>query len=237
MMLEWLLAPVDASRAHDIATYAAWHARAMMLAWIVLFPLGIGAARFFKITPKQNWPAERDNKTWWFAHLGLQYSGGVVVLAALGLIWFAPGRSSALGLHGWFGWTAIVLCAAQFLGGWLRGSKGGPEEQAEGKPLAGDHYDMTTRRRIFEHVHKVAGYVALLAALAAFVNGLWAANAPRWMWLSIGVWLLALAGLSVRLQRRGSTADTYQAIWGPDPAHPGNQLRPIGWGVRRRDKV
>ena len=36
-----------------------------------------------------------------------------------------------------------------------------------------------------------------------------------------------------RLQRQGRCIDTYQAIWGPDPRHPGNRLKPVGWGVRR----
>lgn len=240
-MLAWLLDPIDALRAHDVALHTAWHGRAMTLAWVVLFPLGIFAARFYKITPKQNWPERLDNKAWWYAHLALQCSGGVAVTVAIILIWPGnwagnwPGKIGTAGVHAWLGWSAVTLCAVQFLGGWLRGSKGGPEEQAIGKPLAGDHYDMTRRRRFFEYAHKVTGYAALLAAVAALINGLWAANAPRWMWLVIAAWLIALVALAIRLQRRGFTADTYQAIWGPSQDHPGNRVQPIGWGIRRRD--
>jgi hypothetical protein len=36
----------------------------------------------------------------------------------------------------------------------------------------------------------------------------------------------------VTLQRRGLAVDTYQAIWGPDPQHPGNATPP-GWGMNR----
>ena len=180
-MLAWLLDPIDALRAHDVALHTAWHGRAMTLAWVVLFPLGIFAARFYKITPKQNWPERLDNKAWWYAHLALQCSGGAAVTVAIILIWpgnwagNGPGKIGTAGVHAWLGWSAVTLCAVQFLGGWLRGSKGGPEEQAIGKPLAGDHYDMTRRRRFFEYAHKVTGYAALLAAVAALINGLWAA--------------------------------------------------------------
>lgn len=234
-MVEWLLAPIDISRAHDVPLFVAWHARFMTLAWIVLFPLGIGAARFFKITPKQDWPERIDHKGWWYAHLTLQYGGGLAVLVALSLIWSAHGRSGTAGVHAWFGWIAVALCTMQFIGGWLRGSKGGPAEHAAGMPLDGDHYGMTKRRRIFEHGHKRLGYVAMIVALVAVFNGLWAANAPRWIWLVIGAWLFVLLALALRLQRRGFAVDTYQAIWGPSPLHPGNRMKPIGWGIRRRD--
>ena len=63
--------------------------------------------------------------------------------------------------------------------------------------------------------------------------GLLIVDAPRWMALILGVWWLILMAAFTRLQAAGRCIDTYQAIWGPDPAHPGNHLRPIGWGVRR----
>lgn len=37
----------------------------MVLAWVILLPLGVLIARFFKITPHQSWPASPDNKFWW----------------------------------------------------------------------------------------------------------------------------------------------------------------------------
>lgn len=43
----------------------------MVVAWGVLLPLGILIARFFKVTPRQRWPAELDNKFWWYSHLTL----------------------------------------------------------------------------------------------------------------------------------------------------------------------
>ncbi|MGL4239726.1 MAG: cytochrome b561 domain-containing protein, partial [Beijerinckiaceae bacterium] len=110
---------------------------------------------------------------------------------------------------------------------------GGPTEPS----VRGDHYDMTARRRAFEHLHKSAGYLALALGVAAIVTGLWQANAPRWMWIALAAWWGLFLAAFVALQRRGLAFDTYQAIWGPDACHPGNARRPIGWGVRRPPAV
>lgn len=233
-MVDWLLAPMDASRAHAVDMTIAWHARLMVLAWGIALPCGVLAARFFKIMPGQDWPADIDNRAWWHTHLALQYGGGVLTLVALGLILFASARSGSPGLHGLFGWSVIALAATQFFGGWLRGSKGGPTDPGPDGSLAGDHYDMTFRRLVFEYVHKSAGYAAILLAAAAIATGLWQANAPLWMPILIGGWWLLLVVLFIVFQSRGMAVDTYQAIWGPDPRHPGNRRTPIGWGIRRR---
>jgi hypothetical protein len=210
-----------------------WHGRAMVLAWSVLLPLGILIARFCKITSRQRWPQQLDNKAWWHAHLALQYAGGALTLLGilvLGL-WSGPWRSQSA--HAWFGWSVVALAVTQFVGGWLRGSKGGPTDPRSDGSLSGDHFDMTARRRLFERVHKSVGYISLAFALAAIASGLWHVNAPRWMWLLLAVWWLLLIGAGVHLQRQGRAIDTYQAIWGPDPSYPGNRMQPIGWGVRR----
>ena len=131
--------------------------------------------------------------------------------------------------HGVLGYAVLGLGFIQFLAGWLRGSKGGPTEPQ----LRGDHYDMTWRRRLFEHLHKSLGYLALLTGCGAILSGLWQANAPRWMASALLLWWGALAAAFIVLQIRGRTIDTYQAIWGPEEHHPGNRTRPIGWGIRR----
>ncbi len=207
----------------------------MVLAWAVLFPLGVLAARFFKILPGQDWPRELDSRVWWRTHLTTQYAGGAVLILALVLALFATGTAGAAAAfwHQLLGWTVMTLAVWQFLGGWLRGTKGGPTD-VRGS-LAGDHYDMTRRRRIFEYAHKIGGYLALLAACLALVTGLYAANASRWMWLVLIAWWVGGALLAVYLQRRGLAHDTYQAIWGPSCDHPGNHRPPIGLGVRRPD--
>lgn len=231
-MVEWLLAPIDLSKPHAVAGLVAWHARLMVLGWGLLLPAGIFVARFLKITPRQDWPRVVDNKTWWWLHLFLQYSGVGSILFALGLI-VAKG-AHATGLHAVLGWSVVALTLAQVLSGLLRGSKGGPTAPRPDGSLDGDHYSMSRRRRVFERFHKSIGYLALLLAVGAIVSGLWQVNAPKWMWLVIATWWLSLLCIGAVLQRKGHAVDTYQAIWGPDPRHPGNQVPPIGWGVRRR---
>ncbi len=231
-MLDWLLTPIDATRPHHVEGLVAWHARLMVLAWAVLLPAGVFTARFLKITPRQDWPRVLDNKTWWRLHLALQYTGALAVLSALALI--VCGGPHPRGTHALLGWTVVVLTAAQVASGLLRGSKGGPTAPRADGALDGDHYLMTRRRRLFEYVHKSAGYIALLLSIAAILSGLWLANAPKGMWSVIALWWLLMLCAGVVMQRKGHAVDTYQAIWGPDPSLPGNQVPPIGWGIRRR---
>lgn len=229
-MIDWLLAPMDATRGHAVSDAAAWHARLMVLAWCVLFPAGILAARFFKVRVTQDWPRELDDKRWWIAHNVLQCAGGIAVIVALTLVYAGQGLRHN---HAIIGWMTFVGMIAQFAGGWLRGSKGGPTDPRPDGTLHGDHYAMTRRRRVFERAHKSLGYITVLVALAAILSGLWLTNAPHWMWIAIAIWWMGLTAWAARLQKGGRAIDTYQAIWGPDTHHPGNKLNPIGWGVRR----
>ena len=235
-LITWMTAPIDPDRAHDVDGMTSWHGRLMVLVWAVLFPTGILAARFFKILPGQDWPRLTDNRMWWHTHLFTQYLGGIGLLVALWLSLYAAGtdHGDMRDWHHFLGWSVAVLAAWQFLGGWLRGSKGGPTDQAQDGSLRGDHYDMTRRRCIFEYAHKIGGYLALLAAAAAIVTGLYVANAPRWMWLAIIGWWTCLLCFAAGLQALGFARDTYEAIWGPGPEHPGNHRRPIGLGICRR---
>jgi len=234
-LVTWLMTPIDPARAHVIDGATSWHGRLMAIVWALLFPAGILSARFFKIIPGQNWPHERDNKRWWQIHLSTQYVGGVLLLLALWLSLKAvgSGQDYAIDWHHVLGWSVAVLVAWQFLSGWLRGSKGGPTAPAPDGSLHGDHYDMTRRRRAFEYAHKAGGYLALLMACIAIISGLFAANAPHWMWLGLLCWWAFLIGLTAWLQASGFARDTYEAIWGPDTEHPGNRLKPIGLGIRR----
>ncbi len=217
-MIEWLLAPMDPGRAHEVSRAIAWHGRLMVAAWGVLLPLGILVARYYKVTPRQDWPRELDNKFWWRGHLSCQYLGGTAMLAGFLLIRFSGGATGAA-LHQALGYAVLALGLLQFVEGWLRGSKGGPTDAT----MRGDHYDMTRRRVLFEHVHRKMGYLALALGVAAILSGLWTANAPRWMPLLLLLWWAVLAVAAVRLELLGRRVSSYHAIWGPDPAHPGNR--------------
>ena len=232
--MEWLMAPIDGTRPHDVGVLMAWHGRTMVFAWAFLIPVGVLLARFFKVMPGQDWPNELDNKTWWQAHWTLQHLGAVLTLLGLALVLVeTSGRSGRIG-HWLPGYAVVVACILMVVAGWLRGTKGGPTDPAADGSLAGDHYDMTRRRILFETVHKALGYLVLAASVAAMFTGLWYSNGARWMFVALGLWWLLLTGVFTLLQRRGMALDTYQAIWGTDRRHPGNRIKPIGWGIRRR---
>jgi hypothetical protein len=229
-VIDWLLEPLSGSASHAIEPWAYWHARCMVLGWGVLLPVGALAARYFKVLPHQRWPQQLDSKAWWHAHRTLQWAGVIVMSVGAALAW-GQGRaaSTAAQWHAWTGWTLIAAGWLQIVYGLRRGSKGGPTDLQ----LRGDHYDMTPHRRHFERVHKSLGWLSMLAAVLVIALGLHVADAPRWMALALVLWWGLLAALAWRLQRQGRCIDTYQAIWGPDPRHPGNRLKPVGWGVRR----
>ena len=224
-MLDWLLAPIDPSRIHDVGFYLSWHARLMVLAWALCIPFGIIAARFFKVWPGQVWPQTLDNKTWWNLHRAFQYSAAFLMAAALGLIFMAPREQVLPGPHSWFGWTVLALAGTQILGATLRGTKGGPTEPHKDGTLRGDHYDRTLRRRAFETIHKAIGYSALFVSVAAILTGLWQSNAPRWMWIVLILWWLAVAATCAVLEKHGLAMSSYHAIWGTDDKLPGNLPR------------
>ncbi len=229
-MMEWLLLPLSGSSQHPIEPWAYWHARCMVAGCGVLMPVGALAARYFKITPGQRWPEQLDNKAWWHAHRGLQGVGVGLVSAGAWLVWGqGQGLSTPAQLHRWGGWALVLLGWLQLVSGLRRGSKGGPTDAR----LRGDHYDMTPRRVRFERLHKGLGWLSVLAAAIVTALGLQVADAPRWMAVVLTAWWLLLALLAWRWQQQGRCIDTYQAIWGPDPRHPGNRVRPIGWGIRR----
>jgi hypothetical protein len=231
----WLLLPLGESRMHSIAGWEAWHGRLMVLGWSILIPVGVLIARYGKITPRQEWPRVLDNRLWWDWHRRLQYTGLASALGAMVIVFIHARLITRLEtLHAVLGWSVMALAAMQAVSAMLRGSKGGPTgERAAAGDWRGDHYDMTTRRVVFEYIHKIGGSVAIILAACTVFLGLFAADAPRWMLIVILAWWGLLAAAAVTLQRRGRCIDTYQAIWGPDPVHPGNCLKPIGIAVRR----
>lgn len=229
-MLEWMLRPLSGAATHSIEPAVYWHARLMVLAWGICLPLGALIARYFKIRPQQDWPAVLDDKAWWHGHRLFQYSGVVAMTVGLVLVWgYSDQSSAAIWLHALLGWAVLVAGWLQMLGGIARGSKGGPTDAQ----MRGDHYDMTTWRLVFEHIHKRLGWTAIVLTIPTTLIGLAIANAPRWMVMVMLLWWVGLALLGFALQRRGLCIDTYQAIWGVDPSMPGLRRPVTGWGVKR----
>ena len=232
-VLEWLLSNWDSSREHHIDFGSQWHARAMFIAWGVIIPAGILMARFFKVTPKQNFPHELDSKIWWHSHVALQALGCLIAFCSLLFILYYNSHTVDAPIHRLLGWTTMVLVTAQVLLGQFRGTTGGPTYPAPNGSWRGDHYDMTTYRYFFEYTHKTIGYVTVLCSWAATLTGLWYVNAPKGMVLFIVLFWVFLIVVFIVLQYKGRAIDTYQAIWGTSPEHPGNTKKIAGIGVRK----
>lgn len=229
---DWWQLTLSGAANHSLEPAVYWHARLMVLGWAVLIPLGVLLARYFKVTPGQDWPTRLDNKFWWHAHRSFQWLGLLLAVLGLILIVLVPhtGRQSAIAQnHASLGWALMALAGLQLISGLLRGTKGGPKEPE----LRGDHYDMSRRRIWFERLHKGLGWLLIGCAVGIILSGLVLADAPRWMGALLLSWWLTLLVLSLRWQASGRCIDTYQAIWGPDHVHPGNQRNPTGWGIRR----
>ncbi len=229
-LFNWLLAPLSGAATHSIAGWAAWHARLMVFAWGGLIPLGAIAARFYKVTGDQDWPAQLDNKTWWHLHRWMQAMGVLAMTVGVALALGAGARGSmAAWTHVGLGWWVCAAGWLQVAAGVFRGSKGG----ATDAQMRGDHYDMSRWRIGFERLHKGLGWLAIGVAVPTIAIGLMVADAPRWMAVVLTLWWMGVGSWFVRLQVLGRCMDTYQAIWGPGDVHPGNRMPPVGWGVRR----
>jgi hypothetical protein len=239
-IVRWLFTPISGSSEHHIAASIAWHGRLMVLGMGLLMPPVIIVARFFKITPHQDWPNRLDNPFWFVTHRRWGHIVGFIVVAGVAFVlvdfgWRSPWRN----LHTTTGWIVLALVAVQIVGSWLRGTHGGPIHPFTRRRRApeewhGDHFSMTKRRIVFEYIHKSAGYILLALSLVSIPTGLIAADAPRWMPITMGAWWILMLGVFAWLQRTGRCADTYQAIWGVDPELPGNRRQPIGFGIVRR---
>jgi len=206
------------------------HAGLMIIAWLVLLPSGAMIARFCKVTRHQDWPRVLDNQLWWWLHRVLQYCGIATASAGLAIVWYATGRLDIQVLHVQVGVAVLALAFLQIASTWLRGSKGGPTGSGaeRDQPLTwrGDHYDMTPRRRMFEFWHKKFGWLSILLALLAVFLGLQLYGWPRSLCIACMAIILLQAGNLTWLMRTSRRISTYQALWGPDPRHPGNRKDP-----------
>lgn len=235
----WLATPLSGATHHDIAPLAAWHGRLMVFFWGFVVPVALIVARYFKVTPGQDWPREVGNSFWFVVHRLLGHATTLATMLAVALVIVQVGWVTPFGnWHVLFGWMTTAMALLLFAGTLLRGTHGGPinpftKEELPQERWFGDHFNMTRRRIIFEYTHKYGGTLVVLFAIAASFSGLWHADAPRWMPIALGLWWAVVGGLVVILQFQGRCLDTYQAIWGPSPDLPGSARAPIGIGVRR----
>ena len=189
--------------------YMLWHAALMLFVWGQVLPTGVLLARFFKVTPEQDFPKQCDNQFWWNWHRGLQYGGLILASISTWLMWQKVGLGGSL--HAQLGLTLVGLGWLQAVSSWVRGSKGGPTEHN----LHGDHYDMTLQRLVFEYWHKIMGWSCLIAALVAIGSGFYLVGVNRAFYVGIPVSLgLILIFIFILFTKQKRWVDTYAAIWG-----------------------
>jgi hypothetical protein len=239
-VIDWLLVPISGRTDHYVPTGTAWHGRLMVAAWLILAPLSIIIARFYKVTAKQRWPKVLDNPFWFIWHRRTGYLVGIFMVTALcAIYWSNDFKFRWFGLHAAAGWVLVLIGLLQIIGSLLRGTHGGPIHPITRTAVPpdqwhGDHFSMTRRRVWFEYTHKFSLWILAPVIPVSIFSGLWIADAPRWMWIAIAAVFVLIVAVFIRLQSKGRNIDTYQAIWGLDETLPGNQrTRPIGWAIKR----
>ncbi|KAK6129563.1 hypothetical protein DH2020_036692 [Rehmannia glutinosa] len=146
-----LLMRGSAEAEEDLRPVLAVHGFMMFLAWGILLPGGILAARYLKHVKDDNW---------YRIHVNLQYSGLAIVF--LGFL-FAVAELRGLNLdslHVKFGMVAILLAVAQPVNAYLRPKKPGPGEEA------------CSKRVIWEYSHIIIGRCAIVVGIAALISGM-----------------------------------------------------------------
>jgi fumarate reductase subunit D len=159
------------------------HAQIMLFAFGFLMPTGAITARYGK---KSNM---LDPKFWWYVHLSLQISGGLLALFSGWLM--VSGNTS---LHARLGQTTLLLVAIMLLLGLFRGDK------------MKVHYLMTKHRRIFEFFHKKGGWLTLMLGFATLFTTELACN----VFLLFSFYIIII----IHSIRNKLWVDTHEAIWG-----------------------
>lgn len=146
-----LLMRGSAEAEEDLRPVLAVHGFMMFLAWGILLPGGILAARYLKHV---------KDDSWFRIHVYLQYSGLAIVF--LGFL-FAVAELRGLTLHSLhvkFGMLAILLAVAQPMNAFLR-----PKKPATGE-------EASSKRLIWEYAHVIIGRCAIVVGIAALISGM-----------------------------------------------------------------
>ncbi|KAK8712295.1 hypothetical protein V6N13_147535 [Hibiscus sabdariffa] len=182
------------------------HGFMMFLAWGILLPGGILAARYLK---------HIKGDGWFQIHIYLQYSGLAITL--LGLV-FAVAELQGFfvsSLHVKFGIAAIIFSCVQPMNAYLR-----PEKPANGE-------DASSERLMWEYLHVIVGRGAIIVGIAALFTGIkhlgeryGAENVHELVWALI-IWFLVAALIVIYLeyherQQRGRLLGSSNWVLGND---------------------
>lgn len=141
----------SAEAEEDLRPVLAVHGFMMFLAWGILLPGGILAARYLKHVKGDGW---------YQIHVYLQYSG--LSITFLGFL-FAVAELRGFyfdSLHVKFGTLAILLACVQPINAYLR-----PKKPATGE-------EPSSKRVLWEYVHVIVGRCTVIVGIAALISGM-----------------------------------------------------------------
>lgn len=147
-----LLMSGSAEAEEDLRPVLAVHGFMMFLAWGILLPGGILAARYLK--------QHVNGDSWFRIHVYLQYSGLAIVF--LGFL-FAVAELRGLSFHSThvkFGMLAILLAVAQPINAYFR-----PKNPAPGE-------ETSSERLIWVYTHVIIGRCGIVVGIAALISGM-----------------------------------------------------------------
>ncbi|KAM7258917.1 hypothetical protein ACFE04_014658 [Oxalis oulophora] len=182
-----LLMRGSAEAEQDLRPVLAVHGFMMFLAWGILLPGGILAARYLK---------HLKGDGWYQIHVYLQYSG--LAICMLGFL-FAVAEIRGFSfspLHVKFGVAAIVLACIQPVNASLRPKK----------PPSGT--DISSKRVLWEYCHTIVGRGAAVVGILALFTGMkhlgdrYDGEDVQELSLALAVWFLLLALIIVYLEYR-----------------------------------
>ncbi|MEL6523444.1 MAG: cytochrome b561 domain-containing protein [Pseudomonadota bacterium] len=209
-----------------------YHAVLMFFVWIVLVPLCITVMRFHKPPPSEK-GIQRDvslwHREWWFfsVHKFGLFLAMILALGGTGIAWIASNGFSG-SVHAWFGTLTVALGLGQIVSSQMRGTRGGKyrdgSDPNDPSTWRGDQYDRTSKRRIFEAVHKTTGYFTVLFAFGAVGSGLMQYHMPVLTVLFV-LTIVAFAGAWAVYEFKGRAYDGYRVAHGYGLEHPYNKAR------------
>uniref|UniRef100_A0A6N2KIW4 CHD3-type chromatin-remodeling factor PICKLE n=1 Tax=Salix viminalis TaxID=40686 RepID=A0A6N2KIW4_SALVM len=185
----------SAEAEEDLRPVLAVHGFMMFLAWGILLPGGIMAARYLKHV---------KGDSWYQTHVYLQYSGLAILL--LGLL-FAVAELRGLyvsSAHVKFGLAAIFLACVQPVNASMR-----PKKPANGE-------EVSSKRHLWEYLHFIVGRSAIIVGIAALFSGLKHlgdrygdvnAHGYIWaliLWFAFGTMIVTYLEYQEKRRRRGS---------------------------------
>lgn len=192
-----LLMRGSAEAEQDLLPVLAVHGFMMFLAWGILLPGGILAARYAK---------HLKGDLWYKIHVYLQYSGLAIILLAL---LFAVGELRGFyvsSLHVKFGIAAILFACIQPVNACLR-----PQ-----RPANGEHVPI--KRLIWEYFHIIVGRSAIAIGIVALFSGMkhlgdryGAENIHGLDW-ALAIWFLVCALIVASLEYRERQLSRDQAF-------------------------